>query len=301
MATTLYVPARTHGEFGFSIAKLTALSQSLYSCADNEIRINFDNARMLNPFYIGGLSCLIHHYRQQGKTIVLNHEANPIIGSYMRTICFPYCYNENTEEINLEPFTAKRYLPIIKMPTGLSSQRELVREAILSAISALLQRQLNYSAGERMPLAYMLTEFSHNIRDHSGVDEGFIFGLFYPSDGYLDLCICDHGKGIYRSYLDTNKFIPISETQAMDFAINGKSTKDIPESRGFGISTSRDMLVNGLGGKLYIWSGNTVYIQTQEQRGIVSTPEGCIFQGTYIALRIPLQIPEGFNIYNFTG
>jgi len=49
-----------------------------------------------------------------------------------------------------------------------------------------------------------------------------------------------------------------SSIEAINSAANGVSTKNRPEAegRGFGISTSFDMLVNGLKGKYAVMSGN---------------------------------------------
>src|SRR5690606_32833445 len=100
--------------------------------------------------------------------------------------------------------------------------------------------------------SYLIDEMTHNINDHSQAEQGFIFARYYPASNYIDVCICDGGIGIYESYSKSPKFHPQSEQEAIEFAINGRSTKDRPEARGFGIPTSRDMLVNGLKGKFYL-------------------------------------------------
>ena len=102
-----------------------------------------------------------------------------------------------------------------------------------------------------------------------------------------------------QSYQKSQKFHPENEREAIEFAINGRSTKDRPESKGFGISTSRDMLVNGLKGKFFLLSGNTAYIQTTENKGIIDIPDNFFYQGNYVALRVPTLIDPAFNLYNY--
>lgn len=85
----------------------------------------------------------------------------------------------------------------------------------------------------------------------------------------------------------------------MNFAIYGKSTKNIPESRGFGISTSRDMLVKGLKGKFLLMSDDTIYLQTANKQEVIQLPEANRYQGCYVAMRIPLLKDEQFSFYNY--
>jgi hypothetical protein len=158
---------------------------------------------------------------------------------------------------------------------------------------------LKFSEKETQPLSYFLDELTNNINDHSDAEHGFVFAQFYPNSNYLDLCICDAGKGIYKSFLDNPNFNPANEIQAIQLALSGNSTKDRPEARGFGISTTRNMLVNGLKGKLFLWSGNTTFFQAVNEEVIVNIAENGYFQGTFVALRLPTIIPGEFNFYKF--
>jgi hypothetical protein len=199
----------------------------------------------------------------------------------------------------LEKYSLKTFIPIISFKTGFSRRATLTRENILSSISGLLKNQLKFSETERQPLSYFIDELTNNINDHSDAEEGFVFAQFYPASNYLDLCICDAGKGIYQSFLDNPKFNPVNEIEAIQLALSGNSTKDRAEARGFGISTTRNMLVNGLKGKLFLWSGNTTFYQAVNEEMIVSVEKNIYFQGTFIALRFPTVIPGEFNFYDF--
>lgn len=304
MAITLTIPGRTHEEFGHSLNKLLRLLSDLHNSDGNHIILDFNNARMLNPFFLGGLACAIRHYEQKGKNFELIHQNNYNISSYLQAICFPGTFtpvpgSEVAFMETLEQYKEKRYIPIIAFPTGSDSAISQVRENVLSAVSSILKRQLNFSEKNLVPISYLIDEMTHNINDHSQAEQGFIFAQYYPASNYIDVCICDGGIGIYESYSKSPKFHPQSEQEAIEFAINGRSTKDRPEARGFGISTSRDMLVNGLKGKFYLMSGKTAYIQTIERKGIINFPDTFLYQGNYIALRIPTIIDSNFNFYNY--
>ena len=304
MAITFKIPNRTHEEFGSSLNKLLQILSGLNNCSDNTIVLDFNDARMLNPFFLGGLACAINYYEQHDKSFSLNYSENYNISSYLNTIYFPKSLTpepgvEYKFIDNLEKYREKTFIPIITFPTGNDKGHSHVRENILSAVSAILKNQLKFSDKNLIPISYLIDEMTHNINDHSQADRGLIFAQYYPSSNYVDLCICDTGIGIYNSYKKSQKFHPRNEEEAIEFAINGRSTKDRPEARGFGISTSRHMLVNGLKGKFFIMSGNTAYIQTIEKKGIINFPDTFFYQGNYVALRIPTIIEASFNIYNY--
>lgn len=266
--------------------------------------LDFNEARMLNPFFLGGLACAKKYQERNGKLVDLNHHQNYAISSYLEAICFPGCY---TPQIGLEDdfikqldiYHGKTYIPIIAFPTGKDRIVASVREKILSAVSTILRTQLRFSETHLMPISYMIDELTHNINDHADIAEGFVFAQYYPASNYIDICICDSGIGILQSYQKTAQFNPKDEQEAMRFAVQGYSTKDLPESKGFGISTSRDMLVNGLKGKFFLMSGNTAYIQTSENEGIVDLPDNFYYQGNYVALRVPTVIDASFNMYRY--
>ena len=304
MPCIIDIPNRTHEDFGDSLAKLIAVVNGITTCADNGIILNFNNAKMLNPFFLGGLVCVINRLRNEGKILTLNHDTNPNISSYLETICFPETFSpsygkESDYLKKLEKYSAKTYIPIISFKTGSSDAVTEIRENILSAVSQLLKNQLNFSEKERMPLGYFLSELTDNINEHSAASEGYVFAQYYPNSNYLDLCICDSGQGIFQSYLHNPNFNPKSEAEAIQLALSGKSTKNRHEARGFGITTTRNMLVNGLRGKLFLWSGNTTFLQTVNKEAIVSLDGNGSFQGTFIALRLPTITPGSFDFYNF--
>lgn len=304
MALELIIPERTHQEFGHSISKLLQLLATLQTSNETEVVLNFSNARMLNPFFLGGLACAIRYEEGKGRRFQFEYGTNYGLKSYLTTICFPHCYapkSGETEEFiqSLDRFKTKTYIPIVLFPTGDSSTISKIRERVLGAINSILRLQLNFTYSNHSPITYMIDELTHNVNDHSEATGGFIFVQYYPASNYLDLCICDNGIGILHSYNKTNKYNPANETEAVEFAINGRSTKDRPESKGFGLWTSRNMLVTGLKGCFYLMTGNTAYIQTIDYKEILNLPDDFYYQGNFVALRIPTFVPPDFNIYNY--
>ena len=107
--------------------------------------------------------------------------------------------------------------------------------------------------------------------------------------GYIHICLADDGITVYGSYIRAKKYLDQidSEAEALKMANDGYSTKDLPaaENRGYGISTSKDMLVNGLGGAFFMLS--------------VNLPETIRWNGTVILMKIPVKVRDGFRCIDY--
>jgi hypothetical protein len=107
----------------------------------------------------------------------------------------------------------------------------------------------NYYSG----ISYFLSELTDNIVEHSNIDEGWISFQYYSKKGFMDICIADAGLGIlgaYNNYNGRKDFSHITtHLDAVDNMIKGESTKELTDQeRGFGVHTSREMLISGLKG-----------------------------------------------------
>lgn len=143
-----------------------------------------------------------------------------------------------------------------------------------------------------------LSELTDNIVGHSRHDFGWISFQYYPSQGFMDICLADSGIGVLGSYLNYGGEKDYSQVQthldAVETMIKGGSTKSLKE-RGFGVHTSREMLVDGLNGTFVFLSGDALLINYQLTHFEVKSP------GSLAFLRVPvLNLKENFNIYNYT-
>ena len=149
-------------------------------------------------------------------------------------------------------------------------------------------------------IKYMLGEIVDNISEHSKSECGYIIAQCYPTSKYIDICIGDTGITLLGSYEGIPNCEITSDGEAMRAANSGISTKNLPdaENRGYGISTTRKMLVEGMGGQYMMVSGDTVYVKTKAGSGYFELPYGIRFEGTIVALRIPYW-NEDFEYVNY--
>jgi anti-sigma regulatory factor (Ser/Thr protein kinase) len=259
--------------------------------------IDMEQITFVHPFLILPLCALIAEKIE--KNVEIQFSCNEKIKSYLETILFPKGLDTSilpNWQIALEKYTHKTYLPVCKIPSTVNATK--VREQLLTTFENILIQQLKITGQLISVIKYLIGEAIDNITDHSEVHNGWIMAQNYPSKGYLDVCIVDNGIGINGSYTKSDNFYIENDADALRMAINGESTKIITETRGYGIDTSRRMLVDGMKGKYLLFSGKAFYIYSNELEQIIPLPD-IGWHGTMLAMQIPAQEPENFNYITF--
>lgn len=298
---TLVIPVRTSENFGDPVRYLLQFLEEINEGNDRYV-FDFSKVLFLSPITISGASIIRKHLLNSGKEVEIILPNNKSIVDYLGVMGFPSGIefdNEESIDEKFNHFTNKSYVPLVSFPTGTNKELNKIREKTLTALDNLLKQQLGLKGEMFMAINYMLAELTQNVVDHSGEQSGFVFAQYFPSKNFLEICIADAGQGIMQTYIKSDKFKPENHSEAMKFAIYGKSTKDQAVSRGYGLSTSRKMLVEGLKGKFFLMSGNSFFIQTVEREEIITLPIKMNYQGCFVALRIPLILDKNFNFYNF--
>jgi len=155
-----------------------------------------------------------------------------------------------------------------------------------------------------MPLTYLLDELICNIQQHAQTDKGYAYLMFNKAARTIEIIIADFGITIYGSYVAAQKHLDKlgdSDADALNLAQNGYSVKNLPdtENRGYGISSNMKMVVDGLKGEFAVLSGNALLLLTANDRKILALPPEIDFKGTMIMVRIPAQMPDKFNLYDY--
>lgn len=266
------------------------------NCQDDTVTVCFDERSFVTPLFV--LPLLIYK-NSSNKKIIFKSKS-----SYIDTIFFVQGgLKSNLPEMALfkrkiNGYSQKTYIPIINFSAIESASEE--RNAVLTVVSDLLKNQLNLSTNVLIGVKYLIEENIDNIIEHSDSKCGYIFSQYYPQKKYLDLCIADNGitlLGSYKKMKDNNIFDHLT---AMKAANSGISTKNLPEveNRGYGIATSKKMLIDGLSGNYIMLSGNVLYIKTGGSEEYISLPPFLNLGGTIVAMRIPYQ-NQSFNYINY--
>lgn len=266
---------------------------------DDSLLWDLSNTSCFHPFF---LAPLVIYKQKCSKNISCVGKPNRIVG-YLNTIHFdsPLVIEDNgdLEEI-LKPYTVKTYLPVC--------QFDLCKGNI-DGLQTILQRIIKKQSGAdyriTTPLSYLLGELIDNMNEHSQGKHGYIFSQYLKREGCIDLVLADDGITIFGSYIKAQKYLDEiggSEVKALTLANEGRSTKNLPnaENRGYGISSSKRMLVDGLHGSFFMLSGGAFHRHDSNGSVYVKLPPNINWSGTIILMRIPVQVPEDFDYKIYT-
>jgi len=189
-------------------------------------------------------------------------------------------------------------LQVISFP-ALGEQTD-VRNAITSAIEDFVVVEATMANNIATAFRYVADEIIDNITEHADTPKGYFIASW--NNETVTVCIADGGKTIYGSYLDKQIDGIGNDQIALHAAVSGVSTKNRPgaENRGFGISTSLDMIIRGLDSSMIILSGKGLLIRNSERNDFTELPEPIYMPGTLVCFTVPVR-KTGFTIYDYIG
>lgn len=264
---------------------------------------DFQGIDYLHPFFVSALAV----YRDSLEGDIAYEGLSADLQKHLETMRFanPLEFNGDDEpEVLLLPFMEVGVPPVCKFG------REYTKiDEMQSALFSIVTKQINPGRDGwslNTVVSYLIGELICNIQEHSHASCGFMFVQYAGDENCLSVCIADNGITIHGSYMATGKnvymrFIGEDHAEALRQATKGISTKNLPdnESRGYGISTNLDMVVNGLGGAFFMLSGQAFFRSDENGEQFVNLPDGMNWDGTIILVRLPLKQKAGFNVYNY--
>jgi signal transduction histidine kinase len=116
-----------------------------------------------------------------------------------------------------------------------------------------------------------ISELFNNIKDHTQLDIGSIFVQHFPTERDVMISVSDFGVGIPDN---VRKTLPnLSDAQAIIHAVEeGFTTKSTPGNKGVGLDYLLQTVVAHNGGKVTIYSGDSIVRFARFRNGILSIP-----------------------------
>ena len=277
----------------------------IHQTENNEERVvnwNLKNNSFFHPFFLAPLAI----YKQRCDKNVQCVNGLSYINRYFDVIHFDSPLQID-RSVNMRealiPYENRSYIPLCRFGLHGSNVDELQ-----TVLQQVIERQCNAERAVRIPLSYLLSELICNISQHSFGGCGYVFSQYLKrkEERTINLVIADDGITVYGSYIRTKKYLEEiggDEVEALKFANEGFSTKDLPdaENRGYGISTSKNMLVDGLKGSFFMLSGAAFHRHDANGSVYVKLPHTIYWHGTIVLMRIPLQVPERFDYLKYVG
>lgn len=224
-----------------------------------KVCLDFKNINFVYPNWAVPLRAFITHLEKTGCVITLNNLEHL---SYLSTNHFAAPLDPSTAPDflpSLASFSNKTYLPILRLPTETATIPLFVDQS-LATLTNVVCTQLGATGAMKSAISYFISELCNNVIEHADTSHIWIGAQYYHQKGFLDLCICDIGKGFLKSYTEHGRFPIHTHAEAMAKATAGLSTKDYEQNRGFGLATSRRLILEGLKGRMAVSSGNATRI-----------------------------------------
>jgi len=300
------LPIRIEDNFGSALHALLGLLEFVGEHSNSIIELKYDDALFTHPFLTAGISGINEKFSSR-LLISANNFNHHHIQSYMSLVNYPdgiqipWPYPANIDNLMLA-FRDRFFLPILNFPVDDSDEADKFRQVLMSSFESLLINQGDLKGETIVAIKYFINEMIDNMVNHSFVPTGKIFAQAFPNKRFMDICLLDSGRTLLDSYKkDERSRYPLifSHLQAIEAAVNGKSTKDMEISRGYGISTSRRMLTEGLRGNFFMLSGSAWFYQDFKTEASGDFGSKVFWPGVYTAIRIPLLEISGFNHSSF--
>lgn len=173
------------------------------------------------------------------------------------------------------------YAPIVQLP-GNVEQAENYLDRVFA-----IQRHLNKFSIS--PFVYVVSELTDNIYQHARCSRAVVMGQRFDKKGYVDLSIYDNGITIPKIFEEKKPGLN-GACEAIHAALGGVSTTH--QDRGFGLSTSLNLLVQGLNSKFFIASGAGAIYCDRSGRIPYTLPDRFGLEGTLITIRLPNNAPD---------
>lgn len=299
MNTIIHIPNVNGDEkIGSACNHLFSVINKTDNTTSDEVVWDFGNCTFFHPFFLAPLA--IYKKKCSKKISCINISKQ--IDTYFNLVHFNNLLTIDSEtdlEEVLKGYLNKTYIPICCFDMCSNNV-----DALQSIIQKIIEKQSHADSRITTPLSYFLGELICNIKEHSDSSSGYIFSQYLPKERCIDICIADSGITVYGSYIKAQKYIDEigdDEAIALKKANEGYSTKNLPnaENRGYGITSTKNMLVDGLKGAFFMLSGNAFHRHDNDNSVFIRLPKSINWEGTIILLRIPIYVDEQFDYMKY--
>ena len=190
--------------------------------------------------------------------------------------------------MNCSYLSDSTYMPILNLPKKQSELSDLTQK-----LEEFHNKGIDY--GGRNAFNYLITELMNNIYDHSKFNNASVMAQRYENKHFFEISIYDDGMSIPTCFEEHN-FSFSHDSHAIADALNGMSTKG--DGRGYGLGTTANLYVNGIGAELMIVSRNGALYKKSDDEILYKLKSSYNLDGTLITIRVPYPALE-VNIYKY--
>lgn len=184
---------------------------------------------------------------------------------------------------------SSKYIPIYKFSASKNDAKTLLdKSEIIDNLMKICVQKIGSPKGAINALSLAVEEIIDNIEDHSEAKYGWINAQYYPTKGYLDMCILDRGITLLGNY-QKNGISISNDSEALKNALEGLSTKLLEKLRGSGLRTFTSMIREAFKGEMIMISGSAIAYANKTNNPVVRRIS-VNWPGTIVAIRIPERL-----------
>lgn len=168
--------------------------------------------------------------------------------------------------------------------------------SVYQRVVSVLTQHIDIETTVLQAMSYCFYEILDNVLTHSGKELGTVITHYDAANHILSFLVADDGIGVQASLSENDKYLNISEPEALKICIKDAVTDG--KGMGFGLY-STSLLARDAGLRFEVRSGN----HTLQVNGVESTSESEFWQGTivYLQLRTNKEINPAEVVANRTN
>lgn len=174
----------------------------------------------------------------------------------------------------------KQYFPLDGNDVTIDVFDEKNIYEVYQRVVSILTQHIDIETTVLQAMSYCFYEMLDNVLTHSGKELGTVITHYDASKHILSFLVADDGIGIKKSLSENEKYVRISEPEALKMCIKDAITDG--KGMGFGLY-STSLLARDAGLKFEIRSGNHTLMV---QEGVESTMDSAFWQGTIVYLQL---------------
>lgn len=275
------------------IKSVAEFISSISTCETQTVIVDCSSVNSVHPVFAIALKIITS---AMSKTINYINETENLKNLYFSDGLIIKSADDNLLNV-LKNNIGNKHIPLIVFPA--LENDATVKDLIISNIESFMKDNFQIDNNVFYGIKYINGEITDNITEHSKSDYGYMMGFYNSEKGHLDICIADQGISVFQSYLNANYELE-DDVEALSTLNKCISTKNRPdaENRGYGIKTSKDMLINGLDGQFLMLSGKCLYLYDKNTDCYLSMERMINWKGTIIGYRIPIK-KDGFTYSSY--
>ena len=273
-----------------------------FFCVDEDVLIDFEGVKEVNPFNMLILSLAIRRRKKYwgGKVTYISPKVNNT-DKYMQYMGFYETCGFINQDVSKGERRAGKYICITELEIKSCGSIEADYEMMEDEAKKLADMfQFDKKLGSY--ITYCFFEMIRNVYEHAETDRVYVCAQYWPTHCLMEIAIADEGCGIKKAM--EKRFVGLSEKKLIEYAMTpGMSALSNHKylekdnyygNSGYGLYMTKELALS-YGGGFILCSGNYGVRYYCNDNGAQQIYHKTRFDGTAIAIRFCTELSNDFD------